>query len=190
MSRRRSLLAAVALLALGGAAWHWQSHLIGLGARWYLSWVASGEEASGSIVERRHAVARIHRALLVQPPDDAQVPELFDLVTVVSARVATGEIDLPWAAYVYTSYWRDLERDRRAGPVRRPRAEVEAKVEEYVQFYALQKRPDVPGMRLSDLTGAGGESFTVEEIEEAARQGKDVSAQPLPLGQEARRAVR
>ena len=176
MSRRRILLVAVALLVLGGAAWHWQSHLIGLAARGYLSRVASGEEASGSIDERRKAVARIHRTLLVQPPDDAQVPELFDLVTVVSARVATGEIDLPWAAYVYTSYWRDLERDRRAGAARRTRPEVEAKVEEYVRFYALQKRPDVPGMRLNDLNGAGGDSFTVEEIEEAARQGKDLSA--------------
>ena len=178
MPRRRVLLvAAVALLAVVGAAWHWQSHLIGLGARWYLGWMASGEEASGSIAERRKAVARIHRTLLVQPPDDAQVPELFDLLTVVSARVATGEIDLPWAAYVYTSYWRDLEGERRAGAARRTRPQVEAKVEEYVRFYALQKRPDVPGIRLGDLDGESGESFTVEEIEEAARQGKDLSMQ-------------
>lgn len=175
--RRTALVAGVALLGLGAAAWQWQSHLIGLGARWYLSRIAAGEEASGSLTERRQAVARVHRSLLVQPPDDAQVPELFDLLTVVSARVATGEIDLPWAAYVYTGYWRELTLDRRAGLARRTRPEVEAKVEEYVQFYALQKRPDVRGVRLGDLDGGGGDSITLEEIEAAAKQGRDLSTQ-------------
>lgn len=173
----RPLLVA-GLLGLAGcaAAWHWQSALIGVAARWYLGHVAAGEEASGSLEQRRQAVARMHRVLLLAPPADPLVPELFDLITAVSARVATGEIDWPWAAYVYNSYERDLVRDRPGGAPRRSMAEVETEVERYVQFYALQRRPDAAGVRLRDLAGEpAGESFTIEEIEQAVREGRDLT---------------
>ncbi len=175
--RRRLLLAGAAVLVLAGsAAWYWQSQLIGIGARWYLAQVAAREEASGDIGERRAAVARMHRMLLLQPPDDALVPELFDLVTAVSSRVATGQIDFAWAAYVYNSYERDLVRDRPNGQPRRTMEEVEAEVKRYVEFYALQRRPDASGVRLRDLAGApAGESFTLEEIEQAHREGRDLT---------------
>lgn len=175
--RRRLLLAVVAVLVLGGAAaWYWQSQLIGVGARWYLAAVAAREEASGDLAERRAAVARMHRLLLLQPPRDALVPELFDLITAVSSRVASGQIDFPWAAYVYNSYERDLVRDRPDGVPRRSMDEVETEVERYVEFYALQRRPDRDGVRLRDLAGApAGESFTLEEIEQAHREGRDLT---------------
>ena len=178
MTRRGRIALGTALFAaiLAGAAWYWQSELIGIGARWYLKQVAAREEASGSLEERRKAVARMHRMLLLAPPSDALVPELFDLITAVSARVATGEIDFPWAAYVYNSYERDLVRDRPTGVPRRTMPQVEQEVARYVQFYALQKRPDVDGVRLRDLTGEpAGKSFTVEEIEQAAREGRDLT---------------
>ena len=167
---------AAAAVIIGGAAWHWQSEIIGVGARWYLQRVAAREEASGSLEERRRTVAQMHRMLLLMPPPDPLVPELFDLVTVVSTRVASGEIDFAWAAYVYNSYERDLVRDRPQGTPRRPMPEVEREVERYVQFYALQKRPDGDGVKLRDLAGAPeGESFTLEEIEQAAREGRDLT---------------
>lgn len=178
MSRlRRALLAAGVLLVLGAAAaWHWQSQLIGMGARWYLSYVAAREEAGGALTSRRQAVARMHRLLLLAPPADPLVPELFDLVTAVSSRVASGQIDFAWAAYVYTSYERDLVRDRPTGAPRRAFAEVEREVERYVEFYALQRRPDAQGVRLRDLAGEpAGESFTLEEIEQAHREGRDLT---------------
>jgi hypothetical protein len=175
--RRRWLLGTVLVLASGaGAAWHWQSQIVGVGTRWYLARVAAREEAQGDLTERRAAVARIHRMLLLAPPSDAWVPELFDLITAVSGRVATGEIDLNWAAYVYDSYERDLARDRPTGVPRRNKDEIEASVVEYVRFYSLQKRPDVPGLGVRALAGAAtGESYTVEEIEQAAREGRDVT---------------
>lgn len=176
MTRRRRILLTVvlALAAAGAAAWHWQSHLIGIGTRWYLARLASAEEERGDISQRRQAVQRVHRMLLIAPPPDTWVPELFDFMTAVSARVATGEIDLDWAAYVYNSYERDLARDRPSGAPRRTQAEIETSVQEYVRFYTLQKRPDVQGLGLRNLAGADtGESFTVEEVDEAARQGHD-----------------
>jgi len=176
--RRRTLLLALAgaLVLTAAAAWHWQSQLIGLGARWYLSRIAAREEARGDLTQRRDAVARMQRLLLLTPIDDAYVPELFDLLTAVSTRVSSGQIDLPWAAYVYTSYQRDLILQRPGGVPRRSGNDVESAVRDYVEFYRLEKRPDVQGVRLRDLTGAPqGKSFTVEEIEQAAREGRDLT---------------
>ncbi|MEO8603718.1 MAG: hypothetical protein ABI629_14185 [bacterium] len=175
--RRRILLGVVGGIALVAAAgWYWESQIIGLGARWYLGWVASREEASGELTKRREAVARMQRVLLLSPIDDAYVPELFDLMTAVSPRVSSGAIDFSWAAYVYTSYERDLIRDRPGGTPRRSPADVEKAVHDYVEFYRLQKRPDVDGVRLRDLAGEPeGKSFTLEEIEQAEREGRDLT---------------
>ena len=178
MSRgaRIAVGAGLGLAVAAVAIWYWQSEIIGISARWYLKQVAAREEASGSLEERRKAVHQMHRLLLLKPPPDVLVPELFDLVTAVSSRVATGEIDFSWAAYVYNSYERDLVRDRPQGTPRRTMPEVEREVERYVQFYALQKRPDVDGVRLRDLTGQPpGKSFTLEEIEQAEREGRDLT---------------
>ena len=177
MTRTRIAIGAgLALIVAAIAAWHWQSEIIGVGARWYLERVAAREQASGSIAERRTAVARMQRMLLLMPAPDPLVPELFDLITAVSQRVASGEIDFAWAAYVYNSYERDLVRDRPQGTPRRSIPEVETEVQRYVQFYALQKRPDGDGVKLRDLAGAPeGKSFTVEEIEQAAREGRDLT---------------
>ena len=175
--RKRMLLFAGFFLAVAGvAAWRWQSELIGIGTRWYLTYVASREEARGDLTQRRQAVAKVNRLLLLQPAPDAWVPELFDLITAVSSRVATGEIDLDWAAYVYDSYERDLARDRPNGTPRRSMPEIEAAVAEYIRFYTLQKRPDGHGADLHTLTGGEpDESFTVDEIEKATREGRDLT---------------
>jgi hypothetical protein len=176
MSKRLAFAAIAAFALLGGAAWYWQSHLIGVGARWYLSRIAAAEEGRGDLTQRREAVGRLQRTLLLQPIDDVYVPELFDLMTAVTTRVSSGEIDLSWAAYVYTSYQRDLILQRPGGVPRRSVDEVERAVRDYVEFYRLEKRPDAAGIRLRDLAGAPeGKSFTVEEIEQAAREGRDLT---------------
>src|SRR5262245_12965708 len=101
----RVLLVVVAVLVVVGVlAWRNQSVLIGSAAEWYLSRVAEDENTSGKLDRRREILANVNRQLLMPPPSDALVPELFDLVTIVSSRVATGEISLNWVAYLYTTY--------------------------------------------------------------------------------------
>jgi hypothetical protein len=171
--RRVVALVAIGLASIAVAGWYWQSELIGIGARWYLARVAAREEASGDLSRRRNAVARLHRVLLLAPPRDALVPELFDFLTALSARVATGEIDLDWAAYLYTSYERDLVNLRPTGTPRRTTAEIATVIGEQVRFFSLRKRRDRSGMRLRDLDGSPpGNSYTVEEIDRAAREGR------------------
>lgn len=172
---RRALLASlVVLVVLGGAAWYWQSQLIGFSARWYLSRVSANEGDSGSLEKRREVVGQMNRLLLMSPAPDAIVPEMFEVVTALSSRAATGEMSLDWSAYVYTTYQRDLLRDRPTGTPARSREQVEAEVQRLVEFYAIQKRPDVQGVRVGDLLGTGDDTISLEEIEEADRTGKDL----------------
>jgi hypothetical protein len=108
------------------------------------------------------------------PPDDALVPELFDLVTQLSSRVATGEISLNWAAYIYTTYQRDMIQQRPTGMPRRSSDEVGEQLARYVRFFSIQKRPDQRGVTVSDLMGTGDDVISLDEIEEAERTGKDI----------------
>jgi hypothetical protein len=174
--RLRWIAAAAAVLAIAGIlGWHYQSRIIGTVARWHLQRVASREQATGALAERRTTIARVHRRLLMAPPADALVPELYDLVALLSARVATGEINLNWAAYVYTSHYRTLVESAGDGTPRRSLEQLRDYVQKQVEFFYLRKRPDAEGFRLSDLAGDGGESYTVEEIEQAYRDGRDLS---------------
>ena len=172
---RRVLLAVLAIGAVAGAlVWYYQSALIGVVAQRGLANLAARDEKAGELARRREVVGRMNRQLLMEPPADAHVPELFDVVTLLSPRVASGEITLPWAAYVYTSYERDLVTERPTGEPRRGAGEIRAQVEHYVEFYSLQKRPDVPGIELGDLFGTNDEDvITLDEIEAAEREGRD-----------------
>jgi hypothetical protein len=171
--RRVLLVSVVLLVVLGGAAWYWQSELIGFSARWYLSRVAASE-GDESLEKRRQVVAQMNRLLLMGPPPDAIVPEMFDVVTALSSRAATGEMSLNWSAYVYTTYQQDMLRDRPNGTPRRSSEQVEAEVQRLVDFYAIQKRPDAEGIRVGDLLGTGDDTISLEEIEEAERTGKAI----------------
>jgi len=171
---RRWLLALLLVAAWGVIAWRWQSEIIGTFARWYLGRVARAEAASGDLTRRRESVARFNRMLLMPPPADAIVPELFDLVTALSSRVATGEVSLDWAAYIYTAYQRDMLRDRPDGVPRRSAEEVAAELRRYLEFFSIRKRPDVAGMTVEGLLGTGDDVITLDEIEEAERTGRTI----------------
>lgn len=172
--RRRLLTTLAALGVTAALIWRYQSELIGIGARWYLDRVAAHEAASGSVADRRLVLARVHGLLLMPPPAAALVPELFDFITLLSYRVATGAVSLNWAAYLYSNHVLDLVRTRPGGEPRRSRAELEADLRRDADFFSLRKRPDVPGVRFRDLVGDGGDSYTVEEIEQAAREGRSL----------------
>jgi hypothetical protein len=172
---KRVLLALLLLLVVGaGTAWYWQSQLIGTTGRWYLGRIASRETASGSLDERRRILVQMNRYLLMPPPDDAQVPELFDLVTQLSSRVATGEVSLNWAAYIYTTYQRDMIQQRPDGKPERSPEEVGAQLARYIDFFHIRKRPDQRGVTVGDLMGTGDDVISRDEIEEAERTGKKI----------------
>lgn len=175
MSRRarRWTWIAAATVAVAALAWRYQSEVIGYGFKLYLERVAASEEKSGDVTQRRQTVARVHRQLLIEPPPADLVPELFDFLTQLSARTATGEISLAWSAYLYTTHLRDAVA-RPAGTPRLTNDQLAAEVQEGVEFYYLQKRPDSEGARVKDLWD-DGESFTLEEIEQAHREGRDLT---------------
>jgi hypothetical protein len=112
--------------------------------------LAAEDEAEGVVTRRRAVVADLHRGLLMAPPPDAFVPELFDLITVLAGRADTGEIRETWGAYVYTTYERDLVRDRPDGRPRRDAGDIEAVVQGYVAHYRLQVAPAAAGRDPSD----------------------------------------
>lgn len=175
MTRRRIVLSILGTLVLGGVlVWRYQSEVIGGLAHWYLGRMASAESAAGDLTRRRQVVGTMSRMLLMPVPPDGQIPELFELVTLLSSRTARGEISLGWSAYIYTSYVRDMARDRPSGVPARTPVEVAAELERYVTFFAIQKRPDVAGVTFADLLGTGGESYTLEEIEQADREGRQL----------------
>jgi hypothetical protein len=171
----RILLAAVVVLGIAGIfAWRHQSAIIGRAAEWYLGRVAAREQSAADLTQRRAVVSGLHRALLMAPPPDALVPELFDVVTLVSRRVASGEISFDWVAHLYTTYIRDLMAQRPTGTPRRTPGEIRVEIDRYVAFYAIQKRPDARGVTVADFLGTGDDVITLEEIEEAERTGKQI----------------
>ena len=176
--RSRILLGIVATFVVGGLlAWRYQSELLGIGVEWYLTRIAASEEGSGQQTKRREIVDDIHRRLLMPPAADGMVAELFDLATLLASRTATGEVSLSWAAYLYTSYSRDLVQERPTGVPRRTREELLATLEQQLRFYAIRKRPDVPGVRVGDLVGGGDDTISLEEIEAAEREGRELDLQ-------------
>ena len=171
----RILLVLLGVLVVGGfVAWRQQSVLIGRAAEWYLSRVAAAETASGKTEERRKILANVNKQLLMPAPDDPLVPELFDLLTQVASRVATGEISLNWFAYIYTTYQRDMIQQRPTGTPRRSDAEVRAEVDRLVKFYSIGKRPDVDGIKVGDILGTGDDVISLDEIEAAEKSGKNI----------------
>jgi hypothetical protein len=171
----RVVLVLLAVLVVGGAfAWRYQSVLIGRAAEWYLSRVAESENTSGKLERRKEILTTLNRQLLMPAPPDALIPELFDLVTLVSSRVATGEISLNWVAYLYTTYQRDMLQQRPTGMPRRSFEQVHAELERLVQFFSIKKRPDQQGIKVGDILGTGDDVISLDEIEEAEKSGKAI----------------
>src|SRR5262249_56970438 len=115
------------------------------------------------------AVSRLPRLLLMPAPPDAMVPELFDFITLLSSRVATGEVSLAWSAYLYTGYVRDMARERPDGLPARSNTEIAAALEDQIAFFNIRKRPDTAGVRVSGLLGADRDSSSLQGNHPAPR---------------------
>jgi len=90
----------------------------------------------------REAIVTVHAVLLLPPPTDPMIDELFDYFELLSVRAATGEIDAHWAAYLYTNYYLDILRDRPEGVPRRSIDEMQQSIDADVEFYYIRKRPE------------------------------------------------
>lgn len=174
MLKRRWVQILLVLLVLGGVGWRYQSEIIGKAASWYLSGIAQREQQSGDLTQRRDIVTRTHRMLLMKAPPDSLVPELFDLTTALAGRTATGAISLNWSAYIYSSYYLDLTRERPTGSPARTPDQIAGEIDRYAAFYALQKRPDAGGVRITDLMNDDKDTISLEEIEQADREGRQI----------------
>jgi hypothetical protein len=174
-------IVALALLLVGIAAWRWQGRLIGWAGARYLAHLAAEDEQAGGVGRRREVVTDLHERLLLLPAPDALVPPLFDVASELAPRVASGEMTLAWAGYLYTNWAQDLLARRDAGTPPPSRDEIRTTLEEQIAFFAIRKRPDVPGVRLGDLIGSDdADVLTLEEIERAHEEGRE-----LDLGREA-----
>lgn len=172
--RRRWVQWSAVLFVLGALGWRHQSEILGHAAGWYLRRVATGEAQTGDLTQRRAVVARTHRMLLAPPPPDALVPELFEVVTDLAQRGASGAMSLNWSAYVYSTYLQDMLRDRPTGAPARSHDQITAEIDRLVTFYSITKRPEAHGVRVSDLLGADGDTYSLEEIERAEREGRQL----------------
>jgi hypothetical protein len=115
-----------------------------------LARIAAEDDPGGSLARRRAALTDVARQLLNAPPPDALVPELFDLLTAMAPRMEAGVISPAWGSYVYTTYQRDLLKDRPTGVPRRSPPDVERALQEYVEFFRLQARPARKARTLED----------------------------------------
>lgn len=105
-----------------------------------LARIAVDDDPSGSLTRRRDVLNDVSRQLLMTPSDDALVPELFELLTVMAPRIEAGAISPAWGSYIYTTYRQDLAQSRPTGAPRRSRAEVETSLDGYVEFFELRGR--------------------------------------------------
>jgi len=105
-----------------------------------LARIAVEEDPTGSITRRREVLTDVSRQLLMAPPSDALIPELFDLLTAVAPRMEGGAISPAWGSYIYTTYQQDMLKDRPTGSPRWSGAEVEKALDGYVVFFRLRAR--------------------------------------------------
>ena len=68
-----------------------------------LARIAAEDDPSGSITRRRDVLTEVSRQLLMSPPPDAVVPELFDVLTSIAPRMEAGAISPAWGSYLYTT---------------------------------------------------------------------------------------
>lgn len=105
--------------------------------------IAADDERSARLDGRRTVIAGLNRQLLMPPPDDALVPELFDFAIALAPRMESGVIDAAWGSYLYTTYQRELHAERPAGHPRRSVVDIDRVLDGWVEFYHIRASPRV-----------------------------------------------
>ncbi len=122
-----------------------------------LARMAADEDAAQRIDRRRETLAGVHRQLLMMSaPADALVPEQFDFLVALAPRIESGAIDAAWGSYLFTTYERDLARERPDGRPRRGRAEIDAVLDRWVEFYHIRANPRLAPANTAESQGFEG----------------------------------
>ena len=109
-----------------------------------LARIANEDDLVGDLERPRDILIALNRGVLMPPPNDAIVPELFDFTALLARRMESGDVSSDWAAYLYTSYQRDLVHERPDGTPRRSAGAISQALAESMEFYRIQRRADAP----------------------------------------------
>lgn len=109
-----------------------------------LARIANEDDLAGDLEQRREILVALNRGVLMPPPSDAIVPELFDFTALLAARMESGDVSSDWAAYLYTSYQRDMVKERPDGSPRRSAPAIAQALAKSMEFYRIEKRGDAP----------------------------------------------
>jgi hypothetical protein len=103
--------------------------------------IALEEEPTGRLERRRAVLDGLNRQLLMSPPADALVPELFDFVVALAPRMESGTVSPAWGSYLYATYQRDLNGEPNRG--RRTTPQIDAALDHWIDFYQIRANPRV-----------------------------------------------
>jgi hypothetical protein len=104
--------------------------------------VAAEDDPPKRLERRTQIVSRVQRQVLMAPVDDALVPEMFDVLVALAPHMESGRISAAWASYIYTTYERDLAKERPTGAPRRSHVEIDRTLGELVAYYHIRENPN------------------------------------------------
>ena len=103
--------------------------------------VAAEDDPPKRLERRTQIISGVQRRLLMAPLDDAFVPEMFDVLIALAPRMESGTISAAWASWIYTTYERDLVKQRPTGTPRRSHVDIDRALAELVAYYHIQENP-------------------------------------------------
>ena len=103
--------------------------------------VAAEDDPPKRLERRTRIISGVQRQLLMAPADEALVPEMFDVLVALAPRMESGTIGAAWASWIYTTYERDLVKERPSGTPRRSRVEIDRALGELVAYYHIRENP-------------------------------------------------
>jgi hypothetical protein len=103
--------------------------------------VAAEDDPPRHLERRTQIISGVQRQLLLAPLDDPFVPEMFDVLVALAPQMESGTVSPAWASFIYTSYERDLAKERPTGKPRRSRVEIDRALGEMVAYYDIRANP-------------------------------------------------
>ena len=102
--------------------------------------VAAEDDLPKRLERRTQIVAGVQRQLLMAPIDDTLVPEMFDVLIALAPRMESGTVSPAWASWIYSTYERDLVKERPTGAPRRSHVEIDRALGELVAYYHIREK--------------------------------------------------